>query len=296
MTLLCNRRQLLRLAVGGARAGVAAGCDAPSQASRAARAAPEPAPKSTAGLSLAVAMSEIVVGPSRFSLALLEGGRPVTADGVLLEFFTVQGSEATKQGEAVATLRSIDGVKGVYTARTKFDRPGAWGVQATLTRPGQASVSARTGFEVRPSGFAPLPGARAIMSRLPLATDTPNLADICSAQPPCAMHALGVPEALALGKPLLLAFATPGYCTSQTCAPVLGEVQKVAEQRREQASFIHVEIYKDPRNLVVADAVREWGLQSEPWVFLIDREGVIRDRIDGLTTADELDGVLGPVV
>ena len=101
-----------------------------------------------------------------------------------------------------------------------------------------------------------------------------------------------VADALALGRTLMLVFATPGYCTSQTCAPVLGEVQKVKARRAASASFVHVEIYKEPRNLVVADAVTEWNLQSEPWVFVVDRSGVITDRIESITNDAELEASL----
>jgi hypothetical protein len=299
MSTRFSRRELLRLASGGVLAGLAAACSSSTAASPtppAVRSAPDAASKGTSGLTATVASSELVIGPNRFALALLESGRGVVDATVGLEFFTVEGNQATKQSDAPATLRTIDGSKGVYTARNRFDRPGTWGVQATVTRPDQAPLAVRTAFEVKPSGAAPSSGARAIASRVPTAAETPNLSDICSAQPPCEMHALGIQGAFALGKPLVIAFATPGYCTSQTCAPVLAEVQKLLPRRQVQASFVHVEIYKDPRNLVVADAVREWSLPSEPWVFFVDRDGVIRDRIDGLTTVDELDESLASLV
>jgi hypothetical protein len=105
-----------------------------------------------------------------------------------------------------------------------------------------------------------------------------------------------VAAALSSGKPAVIVFATPGFCTSQTCAPVLGEVLKVATQRASQASFAHVEIYSDPRNLTVADTVNEWGLRSEPWVFVVDRGGAVVDRIESITNAAEVDAALSPLL
>jgi hypothetical protein len=110
------------------------------------------------------------------------------------------------------------------------------------------------------------------------------------------MHELSVADALALHRPLVISFATPGYCTSQTCAPVHGEVQKLKARRAGAAEFVHVEIYKDPRNLVVADAVAEWHLPSEPWVFVVDRDGQIADRLEGVSDLDELDTSLSRVL
>jgi hypothetical protein len=76
----------------------------------------------------------------------------------------------------------------------------------------------------------------------------------------------------------------------------LSEVQKVQALRAERASFVHIEIYKDPRSLTVADAVEEWGLHSEPWIYLVGRDGVITDRMESLVTSDELDAALAPLL
>jgi hypothetical protein len=105
-----------------------------------------------------------------------------------------------------------------------------------------------------------------------------------------------VAEALRADLPVVVAFATPGYCTSQTCAPVLGEVVKVSEHFNERATFVHVEIYSDPRELTVADVVKQWGLRTEPWIFIVDRAGVVFDRLEGLTNAAELESSLLPVL
>jgi hypothetical protein len=229
-------------------------------------------------------------------MGIVDAGQPVADARVHFEFFQVDGQTATKRSEADSSYRALDARKGIYVARTRFESAGAWGVQVNISRPDRPIASARTSFQVLPEGHAPTPGQRAVASRSLTASDVANLADICSAQPPCDMHAVSIQDALALSKPLLIAFSTPGYCTTQTCGPVLTEVGKVKQGRAEQASFVHVEIYKDPRNLVVADAVAEWDLQSEPWVFFVDRAGVIADRFEGIATADEIDQALAALI
>jgi YtkA-like len=248
-------------------------------------------------LKLVLANSELAVGQNRFAMAVLEGSRPVVDAAVRLEFFEVDGQSATKRSEAEAIYRAADqSGKGLYVARVAFDRPGAWGIQVAIARPGSPAATGRAGFEVLPQTVAPMPGTRAIASRNPTAREVANIADICSAQPPCNLHELSVAEALTETKPTMVVFATPGYCTTQTCAPVLGEAQKVSTRRAGQANFVHVEIYKDPRNLVVADAVTEWSLKSEPWVFVVDRDGFIADRIESITNAEELEASLAPLL
>jgi hypothetical protein len=35
--------------------------------------------------------------------------------------------------------------------------------------------------------------------------------------------------------------------------------------------------------------VEEWNLRSEPWIFVVDGEGMIRAKFEGLTTRRELE-------
>jgi hypothetical protein len=41
---------------------------------------------------------------------------------------------------------------------------------------------------------------------------------------------------------------------------------------------------------VLADAVTEWSLPSDPWSFFVDKSGTIVERFDGIATADEIEG------
>lgn len=291
-----SRRRYLRLASSLALVGLSAACSPPGPApTPSSSSAPRAAP--SAGPSLTLANSELVVGQNRFALGLLLDERPLPGASVRLEFFQIAGQTATKRTEVPAVYRAIgDDPKGIYVARVAFDQAGPWGVQATISRPEQAASAARLSFEVVAQSTAPMPGQRAIPSANPTARDVSSLDQICSAQPPCPLHELSVAAALSTGKPAVIAFATPGFCTSQTCAPVLGEVLKVAAQRAGQASFAHVEIYSDPRNLTVADTVNEWGLRSEPWVFVVDRGGTVVDRIESITNAAEVDAALSSLI
>ena len=39
----------------------------------------------------------------------------------------------------------------------------------------------------------------------------------------------------------------------------------------------------------------EWKIESDPWVFVVDRGGNIRAKFDGPTTADEIEPALAQV-
>lgn len=241
-----------------------------------------------------LANSELVVGKSRFAMGLIGGdNRPITDATVRFEFFVVQGQTATKRFDADAAFRFVDlPQKGTYAATVSFDTPGPWGVQVVASRPGQDPQLARANFEVLASSASPTIGKKAVPSKSPTVRDVKDPAEICTNVPPCDMHELSIADALAQQKPLVVLFATPGFCTSQTCAPQLGVVQQLKAQYGGRANFIHVEIYKDPRNRVVADAVNEWRLPSEPWVFLVGKDGVIADRFEGAVPLVEIEPAL----
>src|SRR5438270_563755 len=93
---------------------------------------------------------------------------------------------------------------------------------------------------------------------------------------------LAVADALTQGKPLVVLFATPGFCTSQTCGPQLEVFQTVANRYRDRANFIHVEIFKDPQARTPNATVEEWSLPSEPWTFVVDAAGNLADKFDGM--------------
>ena len=91
-------------------------------------------------------------------------------------------------------------------------------------------------------------------------------------------------------KPVVLLFATPQFCQSRVCGPVVDEEEQVKQEFDDRVAFIHVEIYNDNEpNKGVRPQVRAFHLPSEPWLFVIDRHGVIRTRIEGAWSIPELE-------
>ena len=108
------------------------------------------------------------------------------------------------------------------------------------------------------------------------------------------MHTATIADTIAAGKPALVLFAVPGYCTSRLCGPEIEIMRKLYPQWNSKVEFIHVEFYKNPAaaSKVVSDTVAEWGLRSEPWFFVIGKDGKITDRFEGPTTQAELETAL----
>ena len=76
-------------------------------------------------------------------------------------------------------------------------------------------------------------------------------------------------------------------------------VSQVKERYRDQANFIHVEVFEDPHLIQggrpgggLVAAVEEWGMPTEPWTFVVDREGRVRAKFEQFTPAEEIEAAL----
>jgi hypothetical protein len=306
-----SRRQFAQIVVAGAVASLVAACQAaappsPTQAPAAAPTAPNPLVKPRANgapLTAVQASTELAQGRNRFAIGLIdESNQPVTAGSVNVEFFKLQtNGQAEKRSEGPAIFRSVGGAsKGIWVAPATFGETGPWGAQVTLdSGNGAAAKVARMNFQVRDTFSAPGYDAPAPRSASPTDKDVGgDTSHICSNTPPCELHTMSIADALQPGqKPLVVLFATPALCTSATCAPELQAVQQLHSTYAERANFIHVEIYQYPFDgLRTAKTVDEWHLPSDPWTFVVDKTGLVRDRFEGAAPVEELEPSLKGVL
>ncbi len=106
-------------------------------------------------------------------------------------------------------------------------------------------------------------------------------------------YRLSLDQALTSGKPTLVLFSTPAFCSSRLCGPVYDVMNQVYPAYADQVNVVHVEVYKDLPNPnlakpQIADAMIAWGLSTEPWTYLLDKNGVVVWRAEGLVTGDEV--------
>ena len=161
-----------------------------------------------------------------------------------------------------------------------------------MRRPQGAPALIRLPLTIGTKSFVPAVGESAPASRNPTVKDVADVSEIDSGRPPNDMHQLSIADAIAQHRPVLVVFATPAFCMSQMCGPQVKAVERLQPEYRDRLTFIHVEIYRnfrpDPSKMEFTPTVREWRLRSEPWVFLIDRGGIIRAAFEGPTATDEL--------
>jgi hypothetical protein len=242
--------------------------------------------------------SEVVVGDNRFLLGLLDDNdAPIgTPDiDVAVAFFDL---EVSNQKPVTTTdtdfIWSVPRRRGVYVTSASFSHPGEWGAEVRISGDG-ISENVRTSFEVLEEGSTPAIGAPAPASENPTADDVEDLTEISTDTNPNAnFYRYSVAEALELGEPFVVTFATPKFCTSAVCGPTLDVVKKVS-RGVAGVNFIHVEVYEnldDPNNLELVESVDDWGLPTEPWVFVVDNQGDVAAKFEGVVGAGELRSVL----
>src|SRR5207253_8925380 len=111
------------------------------------------------------------------------------------------------------------------------------------------------------------------------------------------MHAISLDRALADGTPTVVVFATPLLCESRMCGPVVDETLGVYDRvGPSRANFVHVEIYPTRDQSKPAPSFVKYGFQTEPWVLVIDRTGVIRARFEGPVVASQIEAALRPLL
>jgi hypothetical protein len=114
--------------------------------------------------------------------------------------------------------------------------------------------------------------------------------------PDPALYQLTVAEAVANGKPTVVGFITPGLCETRWCAPVLNSVATVRDQVGDAANFIHIEVYEDFQALTYVPEMAEWGLQTEPYIFILDKRGQVTASLPGPVSPRELMQALAEVL
>jgi hypothetical protein len=219
---------------------------------------------------------------ARFWIARSLAGKPFEQTLARLEPVGVRG---VSTGAAAPAL---------YVAHVHVSEPGKYYV---LARPiGKVAIGGIRDIVVKGRSATPPIGVHAYPSRTPtLASSGAKIAQLTTRVPPDrALLRYSINQSLAARAPFVVTFATPRYCESRTCGPVVDVVEH-ARRRFEGKGirFIHVEIYKDndPRN-GQNQWVRQWRLPSEPWTFLVGRDGRIKAKFEGSVSTGELEAAI----
>lgn len=221
------------------------------------------------------------------------------------------GSAASAEVTPVATLRDeigsplgeyegrfvpvIPDVRGVYAFDVEIPAPATYQLTIDAGELGNLGPVGLVAVEDPPQVAV---GDRAPLSVTRTLADTPIDELTSDPTPNEAFYQMTVAEAIQSG-PSVIVFATPAWCTSQACGPMVDQVGEIAPDYPSVA-FVHVEVYEniqvdDPSELVLVPAVEEWGIPSEPWLYVVDESGTVTAAFEGAVTDEELREALGEV-
>jgi hypothetical protein len=216
----------------------------------------------------------------RFAFTIFDKTEDVSSGTIPVTLISPSGKKSR-----FSTTVKKEGLKGngIYSLTTVLNEAGSWSCESTYK-----GTKLKTAFSVAENATAP-----ALLSSCPNG-DTPTNAhpldasDLCTRfQGNCGLHDKSVPELLATKKPFLVLFATPARCQTGYCGPILDVVRDVHSQY--DIPTIHIEIYESDTSEKYLDAVKNWNLPSEPWLFGVNGEGKIVSRIDGAFDKSEIE-------
>jgi hypothetical protein len=202
------------------------------------------------------------------------------------------------QFRSQTTAQDPDAAKSLYVADLPLKR-GKLAVLALVRLDGRLVSSSPYGLEIGAKGAQPpRVGEKAIRVHTPTLTAAGGDESKIDTRVPGApaLHKADLYDVLGK-KPVVLVFATPQLCQSRVCGPVVDIVYQVSAAYGDRAAFIHNEVYNQNE---VAKGFRPqlgaYKLPTEPWTFVIDRDGIVRARFEGALSVGELERAVARVV
>ncbi|MGE5409057.1 MAG: hypothetical protein ACM3NV_10645 [Syntrophothermus sp.] len=207
-------------------------------------------------------------------------------------------SLATKPAfESQTTADDPESARVVYVADVSFPRDGSWRMAALIREDGRITSTLLASAEVGEFTQVPRPGEPAPKIQTPTAQDVGgDLSKLTTRIPPDSQNEVDFAEAL--GKePILLLFATPKFCQSHVCGPVVDVAEQAKHEYGKRAAFIHMEVFNDnDPQTGVRPQVRAFHLPTEPWLFAIDRAGTVSAAVEGAFGLEQMDEVVEKVI
>ena len=267
-----------------------------------------PIPSATA-LTGILATTDLSVGSNRVSFLLVSPDTLITIPeaSVTSLYVTAEGpSSIIKEKTTSSFYLWPYGTRGNHTTQLTFDKPGTWELDVRVEDGEEFLGNARIPLNVEASSITPTIGSPAPIALNKTSADVTSLDELTSwSSPDPELYDKTIAEAIAGDKPSVVVFASPAFCTSPTCGPQVETVQELKESYKDQANFIHVEVYDNPDEIqgnidraLYSPVVEAWklnhleGYLNESWVFILDTDGQISAKYEGFASTQELEAGL----
>lgn len=258
-----------------------------------------------------LASSELAQGENRFLFSLTDPSGALLAAPdveVRLEFYDSDADPDAVVFESDSRfIWAIEDVRGLYAADVEFPDAGRWGTRFYATFPDGTTETVRVDYDVWEETSTPPIGSPAPAIDSPTADDVDgDLSRISSDPDPVErFYELSILDAIEADLPAVIAFVTPAFCQSATCGPTIDKVKEVAANHPTGVNFVQVEPYlmwmkdgylqpmlSEEGWLQSAPWTERYGLRTEPYVIVLDADGLVRAKFEGAITVDELEDAL----
>jgi hypothetical protein len=250
-----------------------------------------------AGPSLAMASSVFTVGDNRLAFGVIaKDGVPVygktaiyvapkpsdPAEGPFVAPADVLLTQPRYRSKQAAL--TTDPFFAVYGADVPLSKEGKYSVLSATLSPDGKLVGAPTSIDVLKKSADPIPqvGQKAPKVHTDtLETAKGDVSKIDTRDPPSDMHAKDFADVV--GKqPVALLFSTPQLCQSRVCGPVTDIALQMESKYGKKMTFIHQEVYVDNNpQKGLRPPLQQFHLQTEPWLFVVNKQGIITARLEG---------------
>jgi hypothetical protein len=252
------------------------------------------------------AASDVALGTARIPLNIqvIDGTRFDDRAEELEVTYTSPTSNETHVVDDL-TWRAWPVRSGTYTSTMTFDEVGLWSIKVRI-KADKGSIPAGSGILVKSATDAPNIGDPAPLTATKIEPTDGNLRSITSApNPDPDLYSISFDDAVESGNPTVITFSTPAYCQSATCGPQTEVLSALDDKYNGQASFIHVEIFDNPEEMLAAGdpslgiespVIHEWEFHTEPWTFVVDGAGTVIGRFEAFATQSEIEEYLVPTL
>jgi hypothetical protein len=192
------------------------------------------------------------------------------------------------------------GTRGIYVTNLEFTHMGAWVLDVDVPRPDGKVATVQVTFQVEDRPYSVAVGQRPPASRNKTIKDVTSIAELTTGthRDP-ELYQTTIADALNSGKPAVVVFASPAFCTNAVCGPQVEVLSELRQRYAGQANFIHIDYYDNPHEVqgdlsraIVSPILNEWRLGSQEWTFVIRSDGRVSARFENFAPFAELEVAL----
>ena len=249
------------------------------------------------GFSIILGTPDLAVGSHRVAFVLSDDAGLVRLPVIRVASFAPGDGDAPAEEVTARFYEFPLGTRGIYVAKLEFDRTGAWTIEVRVPTPTGAITSAQFPLDVAETTISPAVGSLAPASVSRTLADVEDLANLSTGgEVDRALYEISIHEAVSNGRPTMIVFASPGFCTNALCGPQV-EVMSELRVQYPDANYVHVDLFENPVELrsggleqaIRSPILEEWSLETDEWTFLVGADGRIMHRFEAFVPIEELE-------